>query len=146
MNSVINSALSLFLNRDGSKNDCNIIQSKLSTNTISLPFTVHKYSIMSIRFYCVTHLLLLLFPFYNFIIVHFFYADIQYASIRFMKDACNGPLLLAFLPMLNHPELHKRCFTIGLKETPTANAPNAENKLRVIMASPGCIVDGATLQ
>lgn len=63
-----------------------------------------------------------------------------------MKDAYNGLLLLASLPMLNHPEQHKRCFIIGLKEIPTENAPNAENKLKVIMVLPVYIADGATLR
>ena len=63
-----------------------------------------------------------------------------------MKDAFNVPLLLASPPMLNHPEQHKRCCIIGLKAIPTANAPSAGNKLRVIMELLGCIADGATLR
>jgi hypothetical protein len=61
-----------------------------------------------------------------------------------MKDAFNVLLLLASPPMLNHPEQHKRCCIIGLKVIPTANAPSAGNKLRVIMELLGCTADGAT--
>ena len=63
-----------------------------------------------------------------------------------MKDAFNELLPLASLPMLNHPEQHKRCFIIGSKETPTESAPSVENKLKATMGSPGCIADGATLR
>ena len=63
-----------------------------------------------------------------------------------MKDAFNVPLLLASPPTLNHPEQPKRCCIIGLKAIPTANVPNAGNKLRVIMELLGCIADGATLR
>ena len=129
-----------------------MIQSGLSTQTISLAFTVHNYSITSIGFYCITHICFCCCCYFSIYsrniphVIHIFAFLHQYASTRFTKDAFSVLLLLVSPPTLNHPERHKRCFIIGLRVIPMANAPNVENKLKAIMELQGCIADGATLR
>ena len=63
-----------------------------------------------------------------------------------MKDAFNVPHLHAFQPMSNPPERRRKCFIIGLKGIPMANAPNVGSKSKAIMESLAYTVDGATLR